>query len=345
MTDLYSASHSGAKPQSLFKLPALFIVNMAVFLVMIFLVGIIIRNNSIPHDGKSLYISANYIYNLIFNTLPFFFLIAVIMFIDQKMHQINYKNILVILAICISFNMIIFLIEYSYSSLFESFSRQPDFYYNRWYRFISKAMSFSSFILSPVILIGLFKIIGGIYQREKTCYRLPLTTNCNLFAFLFSVLFSIPAIIIVELILSSETVRLLLDDFISYSYAKSLSNLYVTIISSVIVILPGCILLINLMLVFFTTRGCFLRRMDSIPLNLLLKSTGLSYLYLIMFNLALILIILLINVMFLTAIPDSNEIQTAMGILIFINVSAYTLGLVCNIKLIRKAVRKYFSEQ
>lgn len=124
---------------------------------------------------------------------------------------------------------------------------------------------------------------------------------------------------------------------------NKLPSQYVIALSSIPSVITLLIILINLVLVFAITRGCFNLKIDKIPLKLLFKSTGFAYLYLICFGIVFGIFCSLINITYLVIIDPYQP--SSRGIIFITTIFAFIFCVIWTIKLIRKAVFRFFGEQ
>lgn len=324
MTDLSSISHPNTinKTQSLFILPAIFTL-MMIFCLTVSIIFLYFFKNDFELYG-GIYDIGKLFYEIALDGGVSYFSIAVIMFIYHKMHQITLRNVLGLLVTCVIYCVLYYFIvqglRYTYSFI------DASTYYA--YPFLFYIVYFIQIVLPVLVLVALLKIFFSIYRCDRQTYQLPNSCQNNLLAFLFALIVSFPTMIILPIIKYQLYYRV--------GFSTSLWRFIEMII-----------ILITVVFYFFSARGCFDRKMNEIPLKLLFKSAGWTYLYLLIFNFVLGLAQMLVSMMMLASVDSYSysQMQSMSALVLIISIVFCIIGLVGTVKLIRKAVRKYFSEQ
>lgn len=326
----------GNRPQSLIKLPMIF-ASMMVFCSIILSTFGYISFNSVEHDY---YITTWYFFrffgneviNQIVNYSIFYFCIGFIMCIDQKIHQVLLRNVLLLLLISVVYTLITAAIGMAYSIVYQllidDFILSSSAMVN-----ILPIISIFTSIIKLLILVGLFKLIGAVNRNGQQTYILPQANHRKLFTFIFTVLFCLPSMMIV-LLLSSW-----LYDVFGFNTTMS-SNLLLTITA---LLVPTLLALFSVatifIIIYFSVTHCFIRQFDAIPLKLLVKAVGWAYLYLIILNIVIISIYFIVS---FTMTDDNSMIKLIILRVAFPPIYAL-IDIVGTVILCRKAVRKYFS--
>lgn len=326
--------------QSLFKLPAIFVLMMLCGLSIFWAYSIFTINN------KN-YIGSIYFYNALFNQylnnaiVPF--IIATIFFIQQKIHKITFNHLIGLLIICIVYMVINRLIGLALSPIYQMFSERFD------YRMVAIYYSLISFIVMfarPIILIGLIMLLGIVNKQQREPFTMPSGNHRTLFAFLFTIIFLFPYLLF--LLSMSSTILL---NFISvyFDISPSLSADLPFLQRLVVSILPSIVSLLIVMLyfviIFFTVKNCFTRQFTTIPLKLIFKAVGWSYLYFILFGIVIGMIYFIL--VFILSMNMRNDYVSEAGIalLILLNIAYFVIGFILMLVLPRRAVKKYFANE
>ncbi|WP_392562000.1 hypothetical protein RHO12_00390 [Orbus sturtevantii] len=328
----YSVSHSG----SIFKLPAIFALIMIAMLVVLNIIYYSLNSDSNNH--VYLFLLFNNLSNYALNHVIFYFFIGIIMFIDQKMHQITARNIIIILAVCIIYQVITHFIMIGWMQLIPLLKFKFDLSYD----VISQLLTIFSVLLmalKALILVGLIKLIGFIDKRDRQAYNMPLANHRTLFAILFSLIFSFPFIIILFTWFNGEVFSFFMGYFDFFYEAANLDSVELFLI----ITLPGLLSLLSFAIsfafIFFSVKNCFVRQVNTIPLRLIFKAVGWSYLYLILIAMATGIIYFILSII-ITLIMTSGvaSVLTTLISIIFI-----VINLIATYLLTRKATLKYFS--
>lgn len=339
----YQNAGNNNQPQSLIKLPIIFTLMMLGCYLSNNLINQYIINPSNSSDtALSLY--EDILIPILINAkyLIIYFCIAFIVCIVQKMHQVTAKNILVMLGVAIIYVVVANFSLLGYRQLYSSLIENSHLSYDN-LQLLLTIVAFIFFILQLLILTAIFTLMGSINRNQSASYVISATNFRPLFALLFTVIFLFPSMLFSTWRLPDELVYFIYEMVSSlflYSGNEHMLWPLVFAISSFLIFLMT---LINFLIIYFIVRGCFVRQFSTIPFKLLFKSVGWAYLYLIGFN---IVISIIYFVLVLGISLNMNGYRLMAGAVILIALTSIifiVISIVGNIKLMRKAVRKYFA--
>lgn len=186
-TNLFKSNYNSSF-QSLFRLPIIFMIVM-VILGLGFMIYINSQYINIDNNYVRFYQSDNFA-SQILNVSMVFFIIATVMFVDRKMHQITVPTLIIIIVIGIIYQSIFFVITLGYQEVYQLLLEEHTM------SEVSALISLGFLllvILKPIILIMLIKIVGQFGMTERKTYHLTLGNNHTILAILFTMMFLIPA--------------------------------------------------------------------------------------------------------------------------------------------------------
>lgn len=320
--------------QSLFKLPVIFAVVMAILFILFD-----IYNYLFPIGGYRMpltYFINGIIGKLLISSLLYFF-VGIIMFTAQKMHQFAIANFSKMVLIGVLYLVgfwglskgYIYLVTQLQVLLAMSYADMSSLIF-----VIALLLSIIKFLL----LVGIIGLVCSVDQQGRQCYQLALSNHQGLFATLFTILFLIPLIVIVY----SHMQGLIFGLLLNYFYE---SAVVIQIIVSVLIYLVTLIIvMIHFMIIFFSVKNCFQRQFTTIPMKLLFKSVGVAYLYLIVFGIITGIVFSLVSFIIVNNASGYQALQLMITISLISLIVFSVINIIATAILTRKAVRKYFTQ-
>lgn len=336
-TDVHDSVYSS---QSLFKLPAIFVLMMLCGLSISWAYFILTTNNK---D----YIGSIYFYNALFsqylNNAIMAFIITTIFFIQQKIHKITFNHLIGLLIICIVYMVIIRLISVALSPIYKMMSERFDYHVLTIYYHL---ISFILMSVRPIILMALIILLGLVNKQQRQPFTMPLGNHRAVFAFLFTLIFLSPYLLFLLPFSNTILLNFISDFFDVYpSFSADLplfQRLVVSILPSIISVL---IVMLYFVIIFFTVKNCFTRQFTTVPLKLIFKAVGWSYLYFILFSIVIGIIYGMLAFIFSMSMRHDYVSDVMIVLLILLNIAHFVIGFILMLVLPRRAVKKYFANE
>lgn len=327
------------RPQSLFKLPAIFTLIVILSFVIFDIIGYHSNVSRYPSFYRidALYTISDRFFHYLLNYSIWYFLLATLMFATQRMYQLTVGNIVKVCIIGVIYggvSLFSMTNQIVYPVLREFFGRS---YYD--IGVFTLVLSPVLQLLSLVILITIILLATCFNKTKRQCYQMPLNNHHKLLAFFFSALFNVPAMIMLFYFVHVPLFSITLYYFSKWGVELTDSmTIVISILPSLCTLL---VMLISFSITFFSVKNCFKREFNTLPLKLLFKSTAWSYLYIVGF-IIISNIILFFILGFVVGIGNTfmNEILLFVWGLLMLCAQLGTIVVIVIVP--RKVVRKYF---